>query len=72
MGDMDCCPKPAKPDCGKDCHLIGICMTSTVAHVAKSDWSPAALLWSTLDFGPVAVGALASLAAKPPARPPKA
>ena len=74
MGDMPCCPgiKPMKPDCGKDCPLVVICTTSTAVHLAKADWSPAAIHWSSMDFRPLASSALASLAAEPPARPPKA
>lgn len=74
MGDMPCCPdaKPVTPDCGKDCPLVMICTASAPAHLAKADWSPAALHWSMMDFVPSSSDVLASLAAKPPARPPKA
>jgi hypothetical protein len=74
MANMDCCPpaKPAMPDCGKDCPLVVICMTSTAAHPAKADWVHAALHWSTLDFALFTPDVLASLEAKPPSRPPKA
>jgi hypothetical protein len=73
MGDMPCCPEkqPVKPNCGKDCPLVIICTTSTSFSVARSDWSPAALHWSRLDYARAVESRLASLVAEPPARPPK-
>jgi hypothetical protein len=74
MDDMSCCPdeRPIKPDCGLDCPLVVVCTTSVAMHLARADWSRAALHSSDLDFDPASEAALASLFVDPPARPPKA
>jgi hypothetical protein len=74
MKNMPCCPgeKQAKPDCGKDCPLVVICMASNVLNLARVDWVPAALHWSYHDYGSASAETLASIPADPPVRPPRA
>lgn len=73
-GDMPCCPdqQPVKPDCDKSCPFVIICSTSAPLALLKADWTSASLSWTDHDFGEPRFARLSSLAAEPPARPPKA
>jgi hypothetical protein len=73
-GDMDCCPdaQPAKPDCGKSCPFVVICSTSAPLALLKAAWTSVALTWTPFRFADQRFERLSSLAAEPPARPPKA
>lgn len=73
-GDMPCCPdqQPVKPDCDKSCPFVIICTTSVPLALLKSDWTSASLSWTDQDYGEPRFARLSSLAAEPPARPPKA
>lgn len=73
-GDMSCCPDEptGKPACEKCCPFVIIC--STAAHLAlpRVDWISAAHSWAHHVYGVQSSVLLSSLAAEPPARPPKA
>lgn len=73
-GDMRCCPdeQPVTPDCDKCCPFVIICSTSAPLAFLKADWISAALAWTPLRFANQRFERLSSLAAEPPARPPKA
>jgi hypothetical protein len=73
-GDMPCCPdqQPVKPDCGKGCPFVIICSTSAPLALLKAEWTAASLSWTDHVFGEQRFARLNSLAAEPPARPPKA
>lgn len=73
-GDMPCCPdqQPAKPNCDKSCPYVIICSTSAPLAVMKSDWTSASLSWTDQVYREPSFARLSSLAAEPPARPPKA
>ena len=73
-GDMPCCPKaqPVKPDCDKSCPFVIICFTSAPLALLKADWASASLSWADHVYGETSFDRLSSLAAEPPARPPKA
>jgi hypothetical protein len=73
-GDMDCCPdaQRAKPDCDKSCPFVIICSTSASLALLKADWRSASLSWTDHVYGARNFARLVSLAAEPPARPPKA
>jgi len=74
VGDMSCCPEeqPVKPDCGKSCPFVIICSTSAPLALLKAGWTSASLSWADHVFGEQSFARLSSLAAEPPARPPKA
>lgn len=74
QGDMDCCPdeQPVKQDCGKSCPFVIICSTSAPLALLKADWTAASISWTGYVFGEQRFARLGSLAAEPPARPPKA
>ena len=74
MGDMPCCPdaQPVKPDCDKSCPFVIICSTSAPLALLKADWTSASLSWTDHVYGEPRSARLSSLAAEPPARPPKA
>lgn len=74
MGDMPCCPKaqPVKPDCDKSCPFVIICSTAAPLAVLKTNWTSASLSLTDHVFGKPHFARLSSLAAEPPARPPKA
>lgn len=74
MGDMPCCPdeQPVKPDCDKSCPFVIICSTSAPLALFKADWTSASLSWTDHVYGEQSFSRLSSLAAEPPARPPKA
>lgn len=73
-GDMSCCPdeQPVRPDCDKSCPFVIICSTSAPLALLKADWTSAALSWTDHVYGEQPFARLSSLAAEPPARPPKA
>lgn len=73
-GDMPCCPgqQPVKPDCDKSCPFVIICSTSAPMALLKADWTSASLSWTDHVYGEQFSARLSSLAAEPPARPPKA
>lgn len=73
-GDMPCCPdqQPVKPDCDKSCPFVIICSTSAPLALLKVDWTSASLSWTDHVYGEQRFARLGSLAAEPPARPPKA
>lgn len=73
-GDMPCCPdqQPVKPDCDKSCPFVIICSTSPPLALLKADWASASLSWTDHVYGEASFDRLSSLAAEPPARPPKA
>jgi hypothetical protein len=73
MGDMSCCPdeQPVKPDCDKSCPFVVICTTSAPLALLKADWTSATLSWTDNTYGEQRFERLSSLAAEPPARPPK-
>jgi hypothetical protein len=73
-GDMPCCPdqQPVKPDCDKSCPFVIICSTSAPLALLKAEWTSASLSWTDHVYGEHRSARLSSLAAEPPARPPKA
>jgi len=73
-GDMPCCPdqRPAKPDCDKSCPFVIICSTSAPLALLKAEWTSTSISWMDHVFGEHRSARLSSLAAEPPARPPKA
>lgn len=73
-GDMSCCPdeQPAKPNCDKSCPFVIICSISAPLALLKADWRSASLSWTDHFYGVQSFVRLSSLAAEPPARPPKA
>jgi hypothetical protein len=73
-GDMPCCPdqQPVKPDCDKSCPFVIICSTSAPLALLKAEWTSASLSWTDHVYGEQRSARLSSLAAEPPARPPKA
>jgi hypothetical protein len=73
-GDMPCCPdkKPVKPDCDRSCPFVIICSTSAPLALLKADWAPASLSWTDHVYDERSSARVSSLAAEPPARPPKA
>jgi hypothetical protein len=74
VGDMPCCPdeQSVKPDCDKSCPFVIICTTSAPLALLKADWTSATLSWADHTYGEQRFERLSSLAAEPPARPPKA
>ena len=74
MGDMPCCPdaQPVKPDCDKSCPFVIICSTSAPLALLQADWTSASLSWTNHVYQQQSFARLSSLAAEPPARPPKA
>ncbi|CAN7229941.1 hypothetical protein [Rhizobium sp. LjRoot254] len=72
--DMPCCPdeQPVKPNCDKSCPFVIICSTSAPLALLKADWTSASPSWIDHVYGARNFGRLVSLAAEPPARPPKA
>lgn len=74
IGDMPCCPdaQPVKPDCDRNCPFVIICTTSAPLALLKADWMPVSLSWADHTYGKQRLKRLSSLAAEPPARPPKA
>ena len=72
--DMPCCPddRRAKSDCDQSCPLAIICSTSAPLALLKADWSSVSLSWTDHVYGEQLSTRLSSLAAEPPARPPKA
>ncbi|UVC06842.1 hypothetical protein IHQ71_16455 [Rhizobium sp. TH2] len=73
-GDMPCCPdqQPVKPDCDKSCPFVIICSTSAPIALLKAEWTSASVTWTNHVYGEPSFARLNSLAAEPPARPPKA
>lgn len=71
--DMPCCPdaKPVMPDCGKSCPLVIICTSSAVFALPRDDWSAARLSWTSHVYADMQFDRLSSVAAEPPARPPR-
>ena len=74
MGGMPCCPdeQPVKPDCDKSCPFVIICSTTAPIALLKADWTSASLSRTDHVYGVQSFVRLHSLAAEPPARPPKA
>jgi hypothetical protein len=74
QAEMPCCPEeqPVKPDCDQSCPFIIICSTFAPLALLKADWTSAALSWSPHVYAYQRFERLASLTAKPPARPPRA
>jgi hypothetical protein len=74
MGDMPCCPdaQPVKPDCDKSCPFVIICSTSAPLALLRADWTSASLSLTDHVYGETRFFRPSSLAAEPPARPPKA
>ena len=74
MDDMPCCPdaQPVKPACDKSCPFVIICTTSAPFALLKADWTSVTLSWADHTYGEQRFERLSSLAAEPPARPPKA
>ena len=74
MQDMPCCPdeRPVKPDCGKSCPFVIICSTTVPLALLKADWTSASFSWTDHVYGEEKFSRLSSLAAEPPARPPRA
>lgn len=73
-GDMPCCPdeQPVKPDCDKSCPFVIICSTSAPLALLKADWMAVSISWTDHVYNEQRFARLRSLAAEPPARPPKA
>lgn len=74
QGDMSCCPdeRPAKPDCNRSCPFAIICSTSAPLALLRTGWTSTLLTWTSLRYADQRFDRLTSLAAEPPARPPKA
>jgi hypothetical protein len=73
-GEMSCCPdeQPVKLDCDKSCPFVIICSTSAPLALLKADWTYVSLSWTDHVYGEQVSARVSSLAAEPPARPPKA
>jgi hypothetical protein len=68
--DMPCCPsKPAVPDCGKDCPLMALCITTPLYFVAQTSLIVPVAFVSVIF--PRDHSDLVSIAQAPPRRPPK-
>jgi hypothetical protein len=72
--EMSCCPdeQPVKLDCDKSCPFVIICSTSAPLALLKADWTSVSLSWTDHVYGERISARVSSLAAEPPARPPKA
>jgi hypothetical protein len=73
-GDMPCCPdeQPVKPDCDKSCPFVIICSTLAPLALLRADWISASLSWTDHAYVEHRFARFYSIAAEPPARPPKA
>lgn len=71
---VPCCPdsKCVKPDCDRSCPFIIICTSSAAYALPRTNWSAARLSWTSHVYADMQFDRLPSLAAEPPARPPKA
>ena len=70
--DMDCCPKQHTPqnDCGKTCPFVALCLTS-LSGLAAAEILFTPRVIASQSLRPGREFQLASLASKPPSRPPR-